>query len=643
MTAAPKNAVSWPVSLTLTSPVTLGLGRILLALLLLADGIRRWGDLDVWYTNAGLMPNHTMLWAPQARFHLSAFFSMSDLHEARFLLLASLVIYLGLLAGWRTRLMTFLAMLAHVSLDCRIHYLLNGGDFALACMLVWANFLPLGSWLSVDALLAKLRASRLVVNKQGVASLSLDAAAPPELFQPPSEVRVWAAVCLVAQVAVIYFFNYVHKDGSGWREGRVLYDVLHQDRIVTWLAVQVRPYLTPEISIFGTRSTQVIEAALPALLLTPLASAHARRLAILLGMSLHLGFFVLLNLGSFSAVMMLWWFFLLPHGDLLFVLKKLLRPKEESAGTLYFDADCGICSVTARILLCMQATSPFGMRFAIKANHVAAEEAKVPEKRLGEEILWVGANGEQLWGHLAMAAMIRTIPFCGPIAWLCRTGLADRAYKKVASNRIAISSFLGLGACGIARTPEPFAAPEPWRKWLGSQGKRVTNGVLLFTFVVFVCQVLAQNRAVPPAIKILNRPFWVEWPVEYLHFGQGWRMFDESPRTDFTVVVRALTVDGRLVDPLSERASPASPPGAASIPDRLDHNQYFCDYLSKIAEDGRYHHPLREWILAYPQRTGRANDSITAFQVVLVSDVSPAMGAPPQATNTTERVFLAWP
>ena len=50
-----------------TSPVTLGIGRIALGLLVLGDVLRRWTDLDVWYTNAGLMPNHTMLWAPQAR------------------------------------------------------------------------------------------------------------------------------------------------------------------------------------------------------------------------------------------------------------------------------------------------------------------------------------------------------------------------------------------------------------------------------------------------------------------------------------------------------------------------------------------------------------------------------------------------
>ncbi|MBL8957114.1 MAG: hypothetical protein JNK82_40450, partial [Myxococcaceae bacterium] len=71
--------------------------------------------------------------------------------------------------------------------------------------------------------------------------------------------------------------------------------------------------------------------------------------------------------------------------------------------------------------------------------------------------------------------------------------------------------------------------------------------------------------------------------------------------------------------------------------------QYFCDYLSKIADDGRYHHPLRDWVLQYPQRTGNPNDAIVAFQGVLVSDTSPVMGAPPQPTGTTERVFMTYP
>ena len=118
------------------SPVTLGIGRIGLALLLLFDVLRRWEDLDVWYTNAGLMPNHTMLWAPQARLGFSIFYGVSELHEARFFVGLIVLVYVGLLLGWKTKLMQVLALAAQLSLNCRIHYLTNGGDVALSVLLV---------------------------------------------------------------------------------------------------------------------------------------------------------------------------------------------------------------------------------------------------------------------------------------------------------------------------------------------------------------------------------------------------------------------------------------------------------------------------------------------------------------------------
>jgi hypothetical protein len=216
-----------------------------------------------------------------------------------------------------------------------------------------------------------------------------------------------------------------------------------------------------------------------------------------------------------------------------------------------------------------------------------------------------------------------------------------QAYEAFAARRHLVSAFFGLGVCGITRkvegfTPEPpaVAARARWARTAWSAG-------LVYFAVVFVVQTLAQNRAVPQAIKPVP-PTFVRWPVEYLHFFQGWGMFAESPRTDSTVVVRAQTVDGRLVDPLSERASPRSPPGASAIIERLDHSEYFCDYLSRIADDRAYHPPLRDWLLAYPQRTGNPSDALKSFEVVQLTQVSPTLEQR-QPTELKERVLLTYP
>ncbi len=626
------------------SPITLGLGRIALALLLLVDVLRRWTDLDVWYTNAGLMPNHTMLWAPQERLSFSIFFSVSQLHEARFFVLLIIGVYLSLLVGYRTRLMQVLALIAQVSLNARVHYLTNGGDSTLSALLLWTAFLPLGDWLSVDALRRKLRASRLVLGSDGTASLKID----PQhaaLFEKPWPRFEWVAGALVAQLVVIYFFNWIHKDGPGWAEGRVVLDVLHQDRIVTALGVMVRPYLTETTSVVMTRAALFTEAGLPLLLLVPVLPLPApvllwvRRLTVLAGIGLHLGFTIFLNLGVFQPTMLCLWVFLIPAEDLTRLLGALRHTPKNA--TLYFDSDCGVCTSVSKALLCMQATSSQPPAFVIKGNETAVREQRVTMAQVEASALWVDGDGRQSWQGHVVAEVARTFAGLRPLAWTLRLGVAQQAYRAFAARRHLVSGFFGMGTCGITHAPEPFEVEPESARAVGRLRSRVAGAALMVVAAAFVIQVLVQNRAVPASIKP-EQPFWVAWLVGYTHFYQGWGMFAESPRTDGTVVVRARTVDGRLVDPLSERASPRSPPGISAIEDRLDHDEFFCDYLSKIAFDPPYHAPLRDWVLAYPQRTGRSQDQIVSFDVVQLTDVSPWYGQT-ASTQRQERVVLHYP
>ncbi|PZR07448.1 MAG: hypothetical protein DI536_27745 [Archangium gephyra] len=543
------------------SPVTLGAGRVLLALLLLFDVLRRWEDLDVWYTNAGLMPNHTMLWAPQARLGFSIFYGVSELHEARFFVGLIVIVYLLLLVGWKTKLMQLLALAAQLSLNCRVHYLTNGGDVALSVLLVWTAFLPLGSWLSIDSLRRSMRHSKLNVDKHGVATLEGD----PEVLSPPKPYFEWVMGALALQLAVIYLFNYLHKDTDGWRDGRVLLDVMHQDRIATALAEWLRPHVTPGLSMALTRFTQFVEATLPIWVLLPAKSM--RRLAIVLGLALHFGFMTFLNLGVFSTTMLMFWFFMIRHDDLVWLGQKVFgAPRKDDVKV---DASLG--------------------RWA---------------------------------AHATLAARSRAVTGL--------PGFVPRWFE-------ALSRRLELDVL----EPSPFSPDTALTRRRVALGGAIRNALLAFMFVVFVIQTLAQNRPVPQAIKPVP-PFWVLWPVEYLHFFQGWGMFAVSPREDATVVVRARTFDGRLVDPLSERASRRSPPGINAILTRLGHDEFWCDYLSRIGNDRAYEPPLKEWILRYPDRTGNPNDRIASFDVVQITDVSPWYGET-VPTNTRERVVLHYP
>jgi hypothetical protein len=72
-----------------------------------------------------------------------------------------------------------------------------------------------------------------------------------------------------------------------------------------------------------------------------------------------------------------------------------------------------------------------------------------------------------------------------------------------------------------------------------------------------------------------------------------------APTNDETIVVDALTVDGRHVDPLNLRGSRVAPAPVSEIPAFLDHNQFFCDYIQRIAGQHAYHGALSEWIQHY--------------------------------------------
>jgi hypothetical protein len=622
------------------SPATLGVGRVALALLLLVDVLRRWADLDVWYTNQGLMPNHTMLWAPQARLGWSLFYGVSELHEARFFVALIMLVYLALLVGFRTKLMQVLALVAHVSLNCRVHYLTNGGDVALSVLQVWALFLPLGRWLSVDALAAKLYRARLRVTPDGDAELVTDPQTP-ELFARPAPRFEWAMGALALQLAVIYFFNFIHKDGPGWAEGQVVHDVLHQDRIVTALGVWCRSLVTPQVSWALTRATLVIEAALPVALLLPVPSAWLRRAAVATGLLLHLGFAALLNLGVFSAAMGCFWLFLLPAQDLERIAG-WLTPRPVAPARVYFDEDCGVCGWLARVLLAVQATALCPPRLALRGNSFAPRDfPDVTAEQVDRALLWVDADGTRTWGAAAMGRVLGSFALTRPVAWLTRLGIAETLYARFAARRAEVSVFFGLGACGLRHEVEPFPVISPAALARGVWLSRLGRAALVYVFAVFAAQVLAQNRWVPAALK--PRPqAWVERFVEYAHFFQGWGMFAVSPHTDSTVVVRAVTVDGRVVDPLSERASPRSPPAITAITDRLDHDEFWCDYLSRIADDQAYLPPLKDWLLAWPKRTGNPQDQLVSFEVLHVTDTSPALGER-EPTNQATRVFLRYP
>src|SRR5262245_3826731 len=138
---------------------SLAAGRIALALVLLRDLFGRWAQLELWYTNDGIIPNHTLLWRPSWDHVFSPFYLASYWYEAAFGFVICLFVSLALLVGFRTKLAQILAWICMLSLHGRTLLIDNGGDVVLGLLTTWTMFLPSGRAWSVDAVLARRRAA----------------------------------------------------------------------------------------------------------------------------------------------------------------------------------------------------------------------------------------------------------------------------------------------------------------------------------------------------------------------------------------------------------------------------------------------------------------------------------------------------
>ena len=275
---------------------SLAAGRIALASVLLLDLVGRACELRLWYTNDGIIPNHTLLWRPAWDHVFSLFYLASYTHEAVAGVAICAVAYTCLLIGFRTRLAQVASLVCLISLHGRLLLFDNGGDVALGLLCIWTTFLPTGARFSVDAVLTRARAD---------AGLTPEPDERNPFVAEPGKPRAvsFGVLALTWQLALIYLFNAIHKQGSTWREGSAVHYVLHLDRLATPLAVWLRELMTPDLSRALTWSALALEWSLPVLLLSPFGVRGCRRLAILFVVMLHSGFGLFMRLGIFVPAM----------------------------------------------------------------------------------------------------------------------------------------------------------------------------------------------------------------------------------------------------------------------------------------------------------------------------------------------------
>jgi predicted DCC family thiol-disulfide oxidoreductase YuxK len=620
-------------------PRTLALGRIFFALVLIGDLLRRIPWIREFYSNLGVLPNHSVLWRPPVPRLFSFFFMASLPEESAIWFAVCFFCFFCFLIGWRTRLFHFLSFVMTTSLHNRMLFAENWGGVAIGALMIWTVFLPTGRRFSVDAVLASLRGRRDETPDDLKAGL-------PAPDNTPA--RSLAVLGLLLQIAIIYWFNYVHKSGVTWKDGTAVYYVLHQERIITWLGLQIREHVPFWITEVLTRGTLIVEMLVPLLVLTPVLWRVTRPIALVLLVGLHGSIAAMVNLGIFSAAMIAYDPFLLD--TVHWKLFGRLVPRKRRARTVFYDADCGVCYLTARVL----ARLDVHRRLRLVSNRDAAElPADVDRELLDRTVLVIDPEmPNRRWTRAdAVVEVLGALPFGRLWSWPLRlpgiSHLAAAAYDAVARNRIRISTWLGLAACGVPgapRLPAPAPAVTPLRAAWRRRRPIVRELFIGLVFVILAAEVSVANPSIPRAFRWENRPEWMVAAVMYPHIFEGWSLFSpEAPLSDETVVVDAVTRDGRHVDPYNEVGSRVSSLPADKVPVRLGHDSFWCDYTLRIPDATQYHQALIEWIQRYHERTGRAADTIVRFDAYVIWQDSPKPGAPREPTNIRKRRFLHWP
>lgn len=170
------------------------------------------------------------------------------------------------------------------------------------------------------------------------------------------------------------------------------------------------------------------------------------------------------------------------------------------------------------------------------------------------------------------------------------------------------------------------------------------EGATLFLLLAITSEVLNDNAPVPPALRF-RQPAWAKALIEYPRILQGWRMFaSEPPRIDSMIYVDATTAAGERVDPYNELASDHRSPAGEVVPTHMGQSQFFVMYSERISNVNyaAYRQAFSEWLVAYPARTGRAEDCLLGYTVYLVTDQSPAPGAGHSPTPLERQPFMTY-
>ena len=587
---------------------TLGIFRFLLGLVCFVDIFRRLRYIEVFYSNYGVAPNFFMS-EMSSKYSVKAFTLLSSIGTVNEV---TLFFYVGLffsfffMIGYRTKLSHIITTIVVLSIHNRLIILENGGDMVLNSFLIWSLFMPLGKRFSVDRLLYSLRTF------QDQSSISLNKNNAYVKNEPRYYWGLAYFACLL-QLSIIYFFNYINKDGGTWEQGTSIYYFYQLDHFLTPLGNFIKEFSLMPIFLSKvlTYMTIYLEMIVPFLILMPFFVLWIRRFSFIVMVGFHIVIGISLYIGTFSWVMVAALMLLLSSKDIDF-LRGFLKKLSSGPYTVFYDSDCGFCHQVARVL----------RRFDLFSNLTWAgkdwsgdKPKELDNLSNSSIIVWEEVTNEIFTRNIAFSKIISSLPLGFIFAWILRlpgvSYLSGLIYDIIAKNRTSISRFFGYSACDIPSESSAELMSASYE--ISPSGKlslfvveSIKTVVVMVLILAAVNYAMAKNDGFRDLMKDNGyKPFKLNHNLNKIskqtRMIQKWNMFSPNvPRSVTWVIMEATLRDGSVIDLLTGKEPIYDKLSYKETLSSVDNSQFWRKYLGRVAKNNykRYRPQLKKTLLS---------------------------------------------
>ncbi|MDG0978414.1 MAG: hypothetical protein P8O79_01680 [Halieaceae bacterium] len=569
--------------------------RIAVGLIMIADLIIRWGDVAWFMSDYGAYSVGASK-AAASDWRFSLYWLFDGLWWVHTLFAVQCFVALCLVAGARTRWMSFLAFVLVVSLHNRNPVLLQGGDNLLVLLLFWGLFLPWGERLSVDAAMTR---------------------------QPCTSTRYVGAgsVGLLLQVLSVYFFSAFIKNGVEWtQEGSAIYYALHNDQVAHLLAPYWRDWHWLTVPL--THYVWWLELLGPIIALSPWFNSWARSLAAVCFITLEVGFLFNLNVGLFPFISIASLLVLLPSA-FWDAVARVFAPKAHLPMVMYYDQPCDFCHKTCVLLRAV---------FGLNARIEPAQQTPDVGALLEQEFSWVlEVDGQRFLRWQALTECISRGGRFRGFAYVLRAlqPVGDTLYHWIGLNRATLGKLTGVFMPWRVALHRPGSTAQ----WFAS----VAAGLVLAGNLVSLPQ--ETKAALPDALVgvATQTTQFSKGLRDLARWDQRWNMFAPYPqKNDGWFLMVGLTTSGELVDVLHWRLSPPTTDKPANfVPDQAK-NYRWRKYLTRMKRSA-YRNEMGRYASAACYRWNAQSDLsgstdarlwpvLEAFNIYYVQERTPPMG-----------------